>query len=61
MAWSISSLMPSFFTAEMGTTGMPRACSSSLTRTVPPLARTSSIMFRARTMGMPNSMSCMVK
>ena len=45
----------------MGMTGMPSSRSSSLTSTVPPLARTSSIMLRASTMGMPSSMSCMVR
>ena len=53
--------MPSFFEAEMGTTGMPNSCSISFTRTVPPLPSTSSIMFRANTMGTPSSKSCMVR
>ena len=34
--------------------------SSSFTRTEPPFARTSSIIFNASTIGMPSSMSCMV-
>ena len=51
--------MPSPFEAEMGTTGMPSSCSISFTRTVPPLPSTSSIMFRANTMGTPSSISCM--
>ena len=53
--------MPSFFDAEMGTTGTPSSCSISFTRMVPPLPSTSSIMFRATTMGTPSSSSCMVK
>ena len=53
--------MPSFLAAEMGTTGMPSAFSSSFTRMVPPLARTSSIMFSASTMGICNSINCMVR
>ena len=60
-AWSMSSSMPSFRAAEMGTTGIPRISSSSLIRTEPPLDRTSSIMFRARTMGISSSINCMVK
>ena len=57
-AWSISSSTPSFFAAEMGTTGMPSSASSSFTRTVPPFASTSSIMLSASTMGIPSSMIC---
>ncbi len=53
--------MPSFFTAEMGTTGMPSAASSSLMWMDPPLADSSSIMFRASTIGMLSSMSCRVR
>ena len=60
-AWSTSSSTPSFFAAEMGTTGMPSSASSSFTRTVPPLASTSSIMLSASTMGIPSSMICMVR
>ena len=61
MACSMSSSMPSFLAAEMGMTGMPRACSRWFTCTVLPLARISSIMFSASTMGMPSSMSCKVR
>ena len=57
----ISSSTPWFFTAEMGTTGMPRAWDMPLTSMVPPLADTSSIIFRASTMGMCISMSCSVR
>ena len=39
-----------FLAAEMGTTGMPSVSSSWFTMMVPPLARTSSIMFSASTM-----------
>ena len=60
-AWFTSSSTPSPRTAEMGTTGMPSSCSISLMRTEPPLPRTSSIMFRANTMGTSSSISCMVR
>ncbi len=53
--------MPSFFAAEMGTTGMPSMSSISLIWMEPPLPLTSSIMFRASTMGMSSSISCMVR
>ena len=53
--------MPSPRAAEMGTTGMPSSLSSSFTRMVPPPSRTSSIMLSASTMGMPSSMSCIVR
>ena len=56
-----SSSMPSFFAAEMGTTGMPRRSSISLILMEPPLPFTSSIMFSASTMGTSSSMSCMVR
>ena len=45
----------------MGTTGTPSSASSPFTSTVLPFARISSIMFRAITMGMPSSISCMVR
>ena len=60
-ACSTSSSMPSFLAAEMGSTGMPSMRSISFTRTVPPLLRISSIMFRASTMGVSSSISCMVR
>ena len=53
--------MPSFFAAEMGTTGTPSWLSSRLTSMVPPLAVTSSIMLSAMTMGRSSSMSCKVR
>ena len=53
--------MPSFFEAEIGTTGMPSACSSAFTLIVPPFWRTSSIMFSASTMGMFSSISWQVR
>ena len=40
---------------------MPSMASILLMRTVPPLPRTSSIMFSASTMGVSSSMSCMVR
>ena len=61
MAWLTSSSIPSFFAAEIGTTGIPSICSSSFTRIVPPFARTSSIIFSASTIGIPSSMSCIVR
>ena len=60
-AWSTSSAVPSFLDAEMGMTGMPSSFSISFTWMVPPLPSTSSIMLRASTMGMPSSMSCIVR
>lgn len=60
-ARSMSSATPSFFTALMGTTGMPRAALSFSTSTVPPLARSSSIMLRARTVGTCSSRSWRVR
>ena len=60
-AWSMSSLTPSSLAAEMGTTGMPRALLIFRTSMEPPLALTSSIMFRARTMGVRSSRSCNVR
>ena len=53
--------MPSFFAAEIGTTGIPSIASISLTRTEPPFSRTSSIMLSASTIGTSSSMSCIVK
>ena len=53
--------MPSFLDAEMGTTGMPSSFSISFTSMVPPLPSTSSIMLSASTMGIPSSMSCIVR
>ena len=45
----------------MGTTGMPRSSDSFCTSMVPPLARTSSIMFNASTIGTRSSSSCSVR
>ena len=45
----------------MGITGTPRASSISLTRTEPPFSQSSSIIFKATTMGIPSSSSCMVR
>ena len=45
----------------MATTGTPRRCSMRLMSMLPPLAATSSIMFRATTMGTSISRSCMVR
>ena len=60
-AWFFSSSTPSFFAAEMGTTGTPSSASMRLMSTAPPLPRSSSIMFSATTVGMPVSSSCMVR
>ena len=60
-AMRTSSSTPWFFTAEMGITGMPRAADMALTSMVPPPAVTSSIMFRASTMGMRISSSWSVR
>ena len=60
-ACSTSSPMPSFFAALIGTTGMPRSPSSLFTSTVPPLDVSSSIMFRASTIGRSSSMSWSVR
>lgn len=49
--------MPSPLAAEIGMTGMPSSCDSFLTWIVLPLARTSSIMFSARIIGMFSSIS----
>ena len=61
MARSRNSAMPSPLTALMGTTGMPSASLSFWTSMVPPLARTSSIMFSASTMGTRSSRSWSVR
>ena len=45
----------------MGTTGTPNSFSMPFTSTEPPLEVTSSIMFRATTMGMCISNSCTVR
>ena len=60
-AWSISSSIPSFFAAEIGTTGMPSISSISFTRTEPPFWRTSSIILSASTIGTSSSISCIVR
>ena len=60
-AVEISSETPSFLLAEMGTTGTPNSSARAFSLMVPPLARTSSIMFRAMTMGMFSSMSCILR
>ena len=57
----MSSSIPSFFTAEMGTTGIPSSASSSLILIDPPFADSSSIMFKASTIGMLSSISCSVR
>ena len=60
-AWRTSSSTPWFRTAEMGTTGTPSMSSMRLMSMEPPLPVTSSIMFRATTMGTSISSSCMVR
>ena len=61
MAWATSSSIPSFFAAEIGTTGIPRSSSIWFTKTAPPFCLTSSIIFSASTMGTSSSISCMVR
>ena len=58
---STSSEMPWFLAALMGTTGTPRALLSFFTSMLPPLPVSSSIMFRAITVGTCNASSCKVK
>ena len=60
-ACSTSSSTPSFFAAEIGTTGMPSNSSILFTRIAPPFPRSSSIILSASTIGTPNSISCMVR
>ncbi len=60
-AWVMSSPIPWFFAAEIGTTGTPRMCSIRLISTEPPLPVSSSIMLRATTTGRPVSRSCIVR
>ena len=61
IACSINSSTPSFFAAEIGITGIPSVASSLLTSIVPPLAVTSSIILRARTIGISSSINCIVR
>ena len=60
-ACSISSFIPSFFAAEIGTTGIPSVFSSSLILIVPPFSLTSSIILSASTIGISISISCIVR
>ena len=61
IAWSISSSIPSFFAAEIGITGIPKSSSNLLIIMVPPFSLTSSIILSASTIGISNSISCIVK
>ncbi|MPN26780.1 hypothetical protein SDC9_174205 [bioreactor metagenome] len=61
MITSTSSEIPSPLLADIGTTGIPKWSDSFFTSIELPLAFTSSIMLRAITMGIDNSMSCSVK
>ena len=60
-ALSTSSDMPSPLIALIGTHGIPNSLLSLSMSIVPPLARTSSIIFRARTMGTSSSSNCIVR
>ena len=60
-ALSIRSEIPSPFAALTGITGMPSASLIIFTSIVPPLALTSSIMFKASTIGTRSSRSCKVR
>ena len=61
IAWFISSVIPSFFAAEIGTTGIPSIDSNLLMRTDPPFPRISSIILSASTIGTSSSKSCIVR
>ena len=61
MACCTSSSTPSFLAAEMGMTGMPSISSMAFTSIKPWFPITSSIMFRASTMGTSISSSCIVR
>ena len=50
-AWLTNSSIPSFFAAEIGTTGIPSISSISFICIVPPLFLISSIILRAKTIG----------
>ena len=60
-ACSISSSIPWFFAAEIGITGTPSSASKPFISMLPPLSATSSIMFKAITIGIFSSRSCIVK
>ena len=60
-AWRTSSSTPSFFAAEIGTTGTPSIASMPLTSTEPEFPVISSIIFNAMTIGISISKSCMVR
>ena len=53
--------MPSPLAAEIGMTGIPSRSESFLMWMLLPLARTSSIIFSARIIGMFSSISCRVR
>ena len=57
----MSSSTPSFFAAEMGTTGMPSLSDRPFISTEPWFPKSSSIIFSASTKGFPISMSCRVR
>ena len=61
MTTSSRSEMPSPLAAEIGMTGMPSCSESFLMWMLLPLARTSSIIFSARIIGMFSSISCRVR
>ena len=61
MAWRTSSSTPSFFAAEIGTTGTPSISSMWFTSIEPPFPVISSIMLSATTVGMSISSNCIVR
>ena len=60
-ARSAASLEPSPLSAEVATTSQPSAAPSRLRSMTSPFLRTTSIMFTATTVGMPSSMSWVVR
>ena len=60
-ARAAASFEPSPLSAEVATTSQPSAAPSFLRSMTSPFFRTTSIMFTATTVGMPSSMSCVVR
>ena len=61
IACSTSSSIPSFFAADIGITGIPKAASKPFMSILPPLLCTSSIIFKAITIGILSCISCIVR
>ena len=60
-ALDAASFEPSPLSAEVATTSQPSAAPSFFRSMTSPFFRTTSIMFTATTVGMPSSMSCVVR